>query len=110
MRRYMVKAIAKIERKSGSIMDKLINILFKWDRLKDAIFDEVHLYDELNKAIAENDGKPSNLSWIEGDLWYGWAYNQKFKRYYFDDTGYKSIMDLFHSTWDWDIEMNMGYL
>jgi hypothetical protein len=38
-----------------------------------------------------------NLSWQEGDTWYGWTYSKLNKRYYFDDIGNKSLMGLWES-------------
>lgn len=42
---------------------------------------------------AENEF-PTNLTWAEGDRWYGWTYNSNAKRYYFDDIGNESLMGL----------------
>lgn len=41
----------------------------------------------------------TNLAWLEGNEWYGWVYNPKLKRYYFDDIGYESFTDLFENLW-----------
>jgi len=43
--------------------------------------------------------KYNNLTWDEGNLWYGWVYNEKENRYYFNDTGYESMMDLWEYFW-----------
>lgn len=43
--------------------------------------------------------KYNNLTWNEGNLWYGWVYNEKENRYYFDDTGYESMIDLWEYFW-----------
>lgn len=45
-----------------------------------------------------------NLAWKEGDLWYGYAYNDELGRYIFDDLGHKSLMDLWSYLWKWDGE------
>jgi hypothetical protein len=77
------------------MIDKLINIIFSWEKLRLAIFDEVHMYDELDKRIKEyKNEKPANKYWKEGDTWYGWAYNKEFNRYYFNDYGTKSFFEL----------------
>jgi hypothetical protein len=42
---------------------------------------------------------PTNLTWLEGDIWYGWTYNPELKRYYFDDIGNKSLIGLWQDKW-----------
>jgi hypothetical protein len=82
------------------MIDWLVSRIFRWDSLRNAIFDEVHLYDELNKRIKEyKNEEPTNLTWSEGDTWYGWTYNKDKKRYYFDDIGNISIMGLWEDQW-----------
>ena len=75
------------------MIDRLIKAIFSWEKLRLAIFDEVHMYDRIYKMIEESKDTP-NKYWMEGDLWYGWSYNPEFNRYYFYDTGSKSLMDL----------------
>jgi uncharacterized protein YaiL (DUF2058 family) len=43
-----------------------------------------------------------NITWLEGDLWYGWTYSPKIKRYYFNDLGYNSIIDLWTDQFEWE--------
>lgn len=82
------------------MIDWLVNKIFKWDPLRDAVFDEVHMYDQLDKRIKKyKDEEPTNLAWEEGDTWYGWTYNSKAKRYYFDDIGNTSLMGLWEDQW-----------
>ena len=82
------------------MIDRLVHFFFRWGNLREAIFAEVHMYDEVDKSIKEykQDG-PTNLTWAEGDMWYGWTYNPKLKRYYFDDIGNESLMDLWAEQW-----------
>ena len=47
----------------------------------------------------EKDETPTNLTWSEGDRWYGWTYNNNAKRYYFDDIGNESLMGLWEDQW-----------
>jgi hypothetical protein len=78
----------------------LVNRIFRWDSLRSAIFDEVRLYQSIDKAMAEYDrDNPTNLTWAEGDRWYGWTYNPELKRYYFDDIGNESLMGLWEEQW-----------
>jgi hypothetical protein len=79
------------------MIDWLVNTLFRSDRLREAIFAEVHFYDEVDRAMNE---PTDNLSWNEGGLWYGWTYDSNAGRYYFDDIGYESLVDL----WEYRLE------
>jgi len=45
-----------------------------------------------------------NLTWAEGDTWYGWTYSTEKKRYYFNDIGNKSLMALWEDQWAWESE------
>lgn len=84
----------------SKMINWLVNRIFRWDPLRNAVFDEVHMYDELDRRIKEyKDEKPTNLTWAEGDTWYGWTYNSNAKRYYFDDIGNESLMGLWEEQW-----------
>ena len=78
----------------------LVNRIFRWDTLRESVFDEVMLYQSVTKAMVDHDKEhPSNLTWSEGDRWYGWTYNASTKRYYFDDIGNESLMGLWEEQW-----------
>jgi len=78
----------------------LVNRIFRWDQLRDAVFDELMLYQSITKAMTQRDhDNPLNLAWAEGDRWYGWTYNRSQKRYYFDDIGNESLMGLWEDQW-----------
>jgi hypothetical protein len=83
----------------------LVNFVEKYlmrpKRLRDAIEAVVHDNDELLRIIKqyEEDETPTNLTWSEGDRWYGWTYNESKKRYYFDDIGNESLMGLWEDQW-----------
>jgi hypothetical protein len=56
--------------------------------------------DELFRLLEKSElEEPTNLTWSEGDTWYGWTYNPIKKRYYFDDIGNKSLMGLWEDQW-----------
>ena len=62
----------------------LVNRIFRWDSLRKAVFDEVNLYKSIDKAIWEQkNSSPTNLTWSEGNRWYGWTFNNKTNKYYF---------------------------
>ena len=42
----------------------------------------------------------NNVSWTEGNLWYGWVYNERLNRYHFDDIGHESIIKLWEYFWE----------
>lgn len=75
--------------------------LMRPKRLREAIESVVHENDELLRILKqyEEDDTPTNLTWAEGDTWYGWTYNSNAKRYYFDDIGNTSLMGLWESQW-----------
>ena len=82
------------------MIDWLVNRIFSWDTLRYAIFDEVHMYDHLEDIMSDSDAmNTSSLSWMEGNMWYGWTYNSNAKRYYFDDIGNKSLIGLWEDQW-----------
>ena len=78
----------------------LVNRIFRRDILRHAIFDEVMLYQSVDRSLWEHSKYgPTNLTWSEGDIWYGWTYNESNKRYYFDDIGNTSLMGLWEDQW-----------
>jgi len=94
-----VKAKSAAEERKHMI-NWLVNRIFRWDSLRESIFDEVMLYQSVTKAMVDQDKEhPSNLTWSEGDRWYGWTYNPSNKRYYFDDIGNESLMGLWEDQW-----------
>ena len=83
-----------------SLVDWLVNRIFRWDGLRKAVFDEVRLYQSVDRSMWEYEKEgPTNLTWSEGDRWYGWTYNESKKRYYFDDIGNESLMGLWEDQW-----------
>lgn len=74
--------------------------LMRPKRLRKAIEAVVHENDELLRMLSEcKEEGPTNLTWSEGDRWYGWTYNSNAKRYYFDDIGNESLMGLWENQW-----------
>jgi hypothetical protein len=82
------------------MIDWLVNRIFRWDSLRNAIFDEVRLCQSVDRVLWEHEKNgPTNLTWSEGGIWYGWTYNSNAKRYYFDDIGNESLMGLWEDQW-----------
>jgi hypothetical protein len=77
------------------MIEWLARRIFSWTSLREYIFDEVHLYDHLDSIMSDPERmKTGSLSWMEGDMWYGWTHDSNAKRYYFDDIGNKSLIGL----------------
>ena len=83
------------------MIDRLVNLIFRWDRLRDALFIEVHFYDEIDRAMKE---PTTNLTWEEGGLWYGYTLSEEHNVYLFDDIGHETMTDLWESLWARDME------
>ena len=82
------------------MIQHIVNRIFSWDSLRKAVFDEVNLYQSVDRSMWEHErSRPTNLTWSEGDIWYGWTYNESKKRYYFDDIGNESLMGLWEEQW-----------
>ena len=88
------------------MIDKIVDILFRWDKLRDALFAEVHFYDQIDAAMNE---PTTNLSWKEGDLWYGYTYNEQHRTYLFDDIGHEELTDLWDNLSTRDMEWGLMY-
>jgi hypothetical protein len=41
-----------------------------------------------------------SIFWMEGDLWYGYGYDDRKKRFVFDDIGNRSFVDLVNQIWE----------
>lgn len=82
------------------MIEWLVNRIFWWTPLRRAIFAEVEMYQSVKRSMFEYEKEgPTNLTWSEGDRWYGWTYNKEKKRYYFDDIGNESLMGLWEDQW-----------
>ena len=74
--------------------------LMRPKRLREAIQAVVRDNDQILRSLKEYEEEgPTNLTWSEGDRWYGWTYNKDKKRFYFDDIGNESLMGLWEDQW-----------
>jgi hypothetical protein len=48
------------------MIELLARAIFSWAPLREYIFDDVHMYDEIDRVINE---PTTNLTWNEGGLW-----------------------------------------
>lgn len=78
-------------------MDKLINFLFKFDRLRLAIFSEVDFYNSITRTLNDPESmKVASAFWCDEDGWRGWGIKED-GNYYFHDIpehGLGDIMDI----------------
>jgi hypothetical protein len=74
----------------------LFKVLMRPRLLKQAImaveWENAELLDLLSEYEMEE--TQTNLTWSEGDMWYGWIFNPERNRYYFNDIGNESISGL----------------
>lgn len=88
------------------MIDWLVNKLFWWAPLREAIFAEVHFYDQIDAAMKE---PTNNLTWEEGGKWYGYTLNEMHNTYLFDDIGHESMTDLWENLWERDLAWSLMY-
>jgi hypothetical protein len=88
------------------VIEWLVHKLFWWAPLRQAIFEEVHFYDQIEAAINE---PTTNLTWEEGGLWYGYTLNEMHNLYLFDDIGYETMTELWDNLWTRDMEHSLSY-
>jgi hypothetical protein len=76
------------------MIDRLVNTLFRWGRLREALFAEVHLYDYLDKIMADPESMKTGASyWPDIDGWRGWSQDEETNKYYFNDVPEENCMD-----------------
>ena len=88
------------------MIEWLVHKLFWWAPLRQAIFEEVHFYDQIEAAMNE---PTTNCSWKEGELWYGYTLNEMHNLYLFDDIGYETMTELWDNLWTRDMEHSLSY-
>lgn len=88
------------------LVDWFVDKLFYWTPLRQAIFAEVHFYDQIEAALKE---PTTNLTWEEGGKWYGYTLCEMHNLYLFDDIGHDSMTDLWESLWARDLEHSLSY-
>ena len=75
------------------MIDWLVNRIFWWAPLRDAIFDEVHMYDRLRHILADPEAMEIGSSFIpDFDGWRSWSHNKDKSIYYFNDIPEEDMM------------------
>lgn len=76
------------------MIDNLVNWLFRWDRLRHAIFNEVDMYNSITRIMADDESsKIACALWCEEDGWRGWNIKED-GRYYFHDVPEHTLGDI----------------
>jgi len=65
------------------MIEWLVNRIFTWDPLREAVFAEVHIYEHIDKVIKDN--TPGSAYWNDGEGWRSWTYSKPRNKYYFND-------------------------
>ena len=78
------------------MIDWLVNKIFRWDQLREAIFDEVELYKEIDRRLKDN--TPGSAYYNDGDGWRSWTYSTERKKYYFNDIPQEHLGDAIEYT------------
>lgn len=82
------------------MIDWIIDQLFRWDRLRVAIFSEVDWYNSISRTLADPEAmQVVNAMWCEPDGWRGWAIKDD-GTYYFHDIPENSISDIFKTIYN----------
>jgi hypothetical protein len=76
------------------VVDKIVNFIFRWEKLRFAIFDEVNLYNSFTRILNDPESmETATALWDEGDGWRGWTIKDD-GNYYFHDLPEKSLSDI----------------
>lgn len=77
------------------IVDRIVRLIFKWNRLRIAIFAEVDWYNSITRTLNDPESmKIASAIWCEEDGWRGWNIKED-STYYFHDIAEKELSDIF---------------
>jgi hypothetical protein len=78
------------------MIDWLVNTLFKWGSLREALFAEVNFYNSISRITKDPESmKTASAFWDEGDGWRGWTIEDN--KYYFNDVPEHDLMGVMES-------------
>lgn len=78
------------------MIDWLVNILFWWAPLREAIFAEVHMYDQIKSVLDDPESmEDGSKHWLDFDGWRGWSYDKNNRVYYFNDIPEEDMLESF---------------
>jgi hypothetical protein len=76
------------------MIDFIVNSIFKWNRLRTAIFAEVDLYNSIGITLKDPEASATaSLMWFEQDGWRGWTIRDN-GSYYFNDIPESNLTEL----------------
>lgn len=76
------------------MISSLVDSIFKWQRLRTAIFAEVDFYNSISRTLKDPEAmKTVSAIWCEPDGWRGWNLKDD-GTYYFHDLPEKGIADI----------------
>lgn len=82
------------------MINKIVDLIFSWEKLRFAIFAEVDWYNSISRTLADPEAmKTASAMWCEPDGWRGW-YIKDDNTYYFHDLPEKGIGDMIDILWD----------
>jgi hypothetical protein len=73
------------------MIDWLVNRIFSWKPLYEAVTAEVHMYDMIKESL--KDSIPGSAFWDDVDGWRSWTYSKERNKYYFNDIPEKHLSD-----------------
>ncbi len=81
-------------------MDRLIRLIFSWEKLRLAIFAEVDFYNSISRTLDDPESmKVASAMWCEPDGWRGWHIKDD-GTYHFNDFPEKSFGDIFDTIYN----------
>ena len=76
------------------MINKIVDFIFSWEKLRLAIFAEVDWYNSISRTLADPEAmKTVSAMWCEDDGWRGWHIKDD-GTYYFHDLPEKGIGDM----------------
>jgi hypothetical protein len=76
------------------MIEWLANRIFGWTRLREYIFEEVHMHDYINSIMGDPESmKVSSSFYPDNDGYRGWSQNQYTGKYYFNDIPENNVAD-----------------
>lgn len=82
------------------LIEWLVDTIFRYDMLRRAIFDEVHLYDKIDEVL--KDETPGSMFWNDGDGWRSSRYSLEERKYYFNDIPEDNLINAMNYVFDRD--------
>ena len=77
------------------MVDWLVRKLFWWTSFREAVFAEVHMYDQLDEIMSDPESMNIGSSFYpDVDGWRGWSINNN--TYYFNDIPEDTVIDAFN--------------